>query len=176
MDRRQDLWHLICENYPFAVTLCDFDVRIGVIIVYLDEPSSGDGFGIGGIVRLFDDIHAVRVDAYQLGEEIQTDVITVEEYLYRLGRRSPCQPKFTAEFETHGVAQKAEVVISVCQQTEMLVFFHPKNGYLLVKFQTVRFLVESGPSVIAAAFYSQRYRCIGAADRLYAAHAVGIEI
>lgn len=51
---------------------------VGVVIVYFNEPSSGDRFGIGGVVRLFDDVHSVRVDAYQLGEEIQTDIFAVE--------------------------------------------------------------------------------------------------
>ena len=104
-----------------------------VIVIHLNEPTAGYQSLICFSVLLLIDIHTVFIYAYCLGQEIQTDIITVKHNFDRTEIRSPCHIHQFAEIES------GNSVFSWLQQCEMLVLRHTHHRCFLVELYLVRF-------------------------------------
>ena len=74
---RKHLRRFIGEDDTLTVSFSDLDMRVGIVIIYLNEPPAGDGVGVCAEVGLLGDIHSVFVNTYEFGEEIDTHIISV---------------------------------------------------------------------------------------------------
>ena len=135
-----------------SVSFIKRDIVVCRVIVYLDEPSSGDRIRMGLVVRLFFDFHTVGCDAYVLGQEIESHIFAVQHEFDCAHARSPSHPQLFADTKTRRHSKVSQVVIGTWHKAPMTVVGHTQHFLFDIKLQFIRFLVKSVPSIVAAPF------------------------
>ena len=138
-----------------SITFFDCDMWVIVIVINLNKPTTSNLCRICFLIFLLYNIHAIFIYTNSFSKEIQAYIITIEHHLYRFCFWCPCHTNQFAQFKSCSIAQKSFLISSIIRmskQCEVLTLIHAEKWLFVSKFDTIWFLIKTGPCIVATSF------------------------